>query len=248
MSTGFPESVNSWLNNVQHWLLPGTCIQCRKASNRQADICVACEQALPVIRQPCRHCGLPLPPGESGMPICGICLVCPPPFGNTVAPFDYAEPVSGLITAFKYHGRMAIGRQLTALLADTLAARCVDIALPDLLLPIPLHPGRIRQRGFNQALAMACWLSRRFRIPVDRTLLQRARATGQQAGLSASARQRNLKGAFRVQDNSRLPENMTIALVDDVITTGVTVTEAANALHNAGIRNIHVWALARTCL
>lgn len=158
----------------------------------------------------------------------------------TTVAFAYQWPVDSLIKALKYDGRLADGALLGALLAERLAfARA---PLPDRLVPIPLHPRKLRHRGFNQAGELACALGRTFGIPVDTGFLHRRRNTESQAGLSAPARRRNLQGAFHC-DRSGCPDR--VALIDDVITTGSTARAAAACLRRAGVARVDVWAVAR---
>ncbi|GAB4194663.1 MAG: hypothetical protein Tsb002_26410 [Wenzhouxiangellaceae bacterium] len=152
----------------------------------------------------------------------------------------YGPPLDRLLQGFKFHQRLASGRLLSRILAD--AVLHDDAPLPDCLIPVPLHPRRLRQRGFNQAAVIAndlgCWLQR----PVAAHCLRRVRHTPAQSGLSLDQRQRNLRRAFVAQ--GPLPAH--VALIDDVITTTSTVRACARELAAAGARRIDVWALART--
>lgn len=246
MSTGIPEYVYNWLKNIQFILLPGICIQCRKTALRDRDLCLDCEQALPRIRRPCLQCGLPLPPGHYRQSVCGTCLVYPPSYSRLLAPFIYRPPVSSLVSAYKYQGRLVNGRVLTESFTGYVRRQYAGAALPSLLVPVPSHRRRIRQRGFNQALEIARWLSRELAVPLAQDLVSRNRYTSQQTGMSARERKKNLKNAFQV--NHELDPDTVVAIVDDVVTTGTTVSELAKALKKAGAGEIHVWALARTCL
>lgn len=116
-------------------------------------------------------------------------------------------------------------------------------SIPDLLIPVPLHPSRLRKRGYNQALELARPLGRRLGIPVRHDVLRRTRCTGAQTELDAAARVGNVRGAFAL---ASLPAQRHVALVDDVMTTGATLAEAALVLLAAGMDRVDVWALART--
>ncbi|MFZ5724520.1 MAG: ComF family protein [Pseudomonadota bacterium] len=152
----------------------------------------------------------------------------------------YAFPVDRLVQQLKFSGRLPLGRVLGTLLADRV--RQDGSALPQLLLPVPLHPARERQRGFNQARVVADTTGRALQLPVDAATLQRRRNTPAQSGLDLAARQRNLQAAFRVC--GPLPSH--VALVDDVITTGSTVLAIAGILRQHGVRRVDAWAVART--
>lgn len=116
-------------------------------------------------------------------------------------------------------------------------------ALPERLICVPLHPQRLRERGYNQALELAKPLARALRIPLDADALIRLRHTSAQTGLDAKARRRNLHAAFAVADPARLPAH--VAVIDDVMTTGTTLRECARVLRQAGVARVDVWALAR---
>lgn len=158
----------------------------------------------------------------------------------TTVAFAYQWPVDRLIKALKYQGRLADGALLGALLAEALVRN--GAPAPDRLIPVPLHPRKLRRRGFNQAGELANALARHLGFPVDTGLLRRIRQTESQAGLSAAARHRNLRGAFRCD---RAPGPDRVALIDDVITTGSTVRAAAACLRRAGVARVDVWAVAR---
>lgn len=256
MSTSLTESVNKWLRIAQFWLLPGTCVLCRSASEREQDLCLACEARLPLVRQPCPRCGLPLPTPAA---ICGHCLRRPSPFASCVAPLAWAPPVDGLIAGFKYHAKLQHAAVLAPLLVAALrrhyaaplplepsregAARLPS--LPQRLLPVPLHPARLRERGYNQSAELGRHLARALDLPLDLHSLQRRRATPAQRGLSAEARRRNLRGAFGLCTPAALAGVTRLALLDDVVTTMSTARELARLLRQAGVEEVHLWALAR---
>ena len=246
MSTNNQKTIYQWLKNVQFALLPGTCILCRQPSHRHRDLCLVCQAALPRIREPCRHCGLPLPQSHPEPPVCGTCLLQPPPFVRLVAPFCYSPPLPALIAAFKYDGRLVNGRVLAESLAACLHNRYGQAAMPAILAPVPLHRSRLRRRGFNQALELARRVSRLTAIPVAPRLLERHRDTPAQTGLGARERQRNLARAFTFKGDRRFVPGMTVALVDDVVTTTATVTALSRLLLRNGASEVHVWAVART--
>ncbi len=164
---------------------------------------------------------------------------------RTVAAFAYEEPTSTLIAGFKYRAALQHGRVLGILLAEHLRNAYRDQPLPQLLIPVPLHPGRLRERGFNQALVLARQLGATFSIPVAADLVERARQTPAQQGLSAQERRRNLRGAFRLRSGANLGKLSSVALIDDVVTTMTTTYELARVLRRHGATDVHVWCLAR---
>ena len=191
---------------------------------------------------------MPLPPGDYARPLCGHCLTHPWRLARTVAAFAYAEPMSTLIAGFKYRAALQQGRVLGDLLIDRLRVAYHGQALPQLLVPVPLHPARLRERGFNQALVLARQLGRALHIPTATNLVARTQATPAQQGLNAKQRRRNLRGAFSMQpDDASLSAYASVALIDDVVTTMSTVNELVRMLHAHSKREIeiHVWCLAR---
>lgn len=154
--------------------------------------------------------------------------------------FVYDDPVDRLITGLKFRGELASGRVLGTLLARHLAA--LDLRLPQALVPMPLHMARHRERGFNQAEAIATHVARRTGVPIDSSSLQRTRATAPQTTLGAIERRRNCAGAFAVRPGHRVPRR--VALIDDVMTTGSTAAAAADALRAAGARQVQLWVCA----
>lgn len=170
---------------------------------------------------------------------CGICLRSPPPFVAAIVALRYEAPVDGLVTRFKFHANLAAG----ALLAQLILAS-VNAVEADVLVPVPLHRGRLGRRGYNQALELAKPLAASWRLPLAAAALSRVRDTAPQSELTAAQRRRNLRGAF-VADASTV-RGRRVLLVDDVITTGSTVREAARTLLAAGAAEVRVLAAART--
>jgi len=215
-------------------LLPHRCLVCGEPGVGD-DLCGLCRTALPWNRQACLRCGLPLPQAE---PACGECLKNPPPFAVSRAALVYAFPLDRLLLRFKFHGDLAAGRLLSQLFCE--GARVDE--LPQALLPVPLHASRLRERGYDQALELAKAIARKTGVPLHRHALRRVRGTARQSELGLAARQRNLRGAFAVANDS-LPKH--VALIDDVMTTGATLRECATTLLRAGVERVDVWVIAR---
>lgn len=228
--------VYNCINNILSLLYPPHCQLCDAPVN--SGLCDGCRDELPSNRYGCHRCGLPLP--TAGQPLCGRCLRRPPAVDLSLIPFLYAPPIDRLIGAFKFSGQLTKGRLLSQLLTAHLERQP---ALPQLLIPVPLHPSRLRQRGFNQALELAKPLGRHFAIPLDRHSCQRIRPTPPQHQLKQRQRRRNIRAAFHIVRPIAADH---VALVDDVVTTGSTVNELARCLKRAGVARVDVWALART--
>jgi len=248
MSTKSRTMLNRWLKFAQFLLWPGTCILCRQPSQRPHDLCVSCAATLIETPNPCPGCGLPLPlpPGHGTALRCGACHG-PRPLAQVLAPYAWQPPLNTLVSHYKYHAQLQHGRVLGTLLLPHIRHRYDPATLPQLLVPVPLHPQRLRQRGYNQALLLARQLGQALDIPVSHSLVQRQRNTTPQQGLSASARRHNLDGAFILADPTPAQGLQRIALVDDVITTMSTLNALARVLHQQlpGPLTLHGWAIAR---
>lgn len=233
--------VNNWLQRVQGILLPPSCVLCGDRGQAPLlDLCAPCAADLPRNTNACVRCAAPLPvDGTSGL-TCGACLRRPPRFDGAVVPFRYAYPLDRLVRDFKYHGRLAYGRVLGTLLAQHLRARALP--LPDLILPVPLHPARHRDRGFNQSSEIARPLTAELGVAVEDGLCRRIRQTEDQTLLTAVQRRRNVRRAFVLE---RRPGVRHVAILDDVLTTGSTTNEIARTLKRQGVRLVSVWAIAR---
>jgi len=207
------------------------------------DLCTWCERACTPVADPCPRCG---EPGGAAVE-CARCQRDPPPYDATFSLFRYEDPVDLLITNLKFRHELAPARVLGILFARAHARAARP--LPQCLVPMPLHPARYRDRGFNQAAEIARHLAPRLRdaagrrLGVRHDLLQRIRATDAQSGLPAAARAANLVGAFRTRSDHPVPAH--IAILDDVMTTGHTAAAAALALKQAGCRRVEIWACAR---
>ena len=206
------------------------------------DLCRWCEQACTPVQNPCPCCGgVTDPPG-----ICASCQRQPPPYDATFSLFRYEDPVDLMITGLKFRHELALARVLGTLFAR--AHRRAGRALPQCLVPMPLHASRYRERGFNQCAEIARHIAPRLRDTTGRRLvlrpelLQRVRATAAQSELDAAARAANLQGAFRAGPGP-LPAH--VAVLDDVMTTGHTAAAAALALKRAGCLRVEIWACAR---
>jgi ComF family protein len=180
--------------------------------------------------------------------LCSHCFVDLPWMAGTgisFAAFRFEPPIDQLIRDLKYQGVLPNARVLGVLLAAAVRERGGD--LPGLLLPVPLHPARQRERGFNQAQAIARYAGRMVEIPFVAGAVRRMRNTPSQTGLDSQRRRRNVRGAFAVDDGhvAALRSAAHVALIDDVITTGSTLGELRQLLRAAGVRRVDVWAVAR---
>ena len=196
----------------------------------------------------CTLCGFP---GASlDLDLCEVCredLPWAPSAGDDLlAALHYEHPVDELVRRLKYQGVIAHARMLGVLLAQSVHERGGE--LPKLLVPVPLHAKRWRERGFNQAASIARYAGHLLAIPVARHAAMRVRDTPSQTALDVAARRRNVRGAFGFRAGrppARLLDAGHVAIVDDVITTGSTVNELRRVLLAAGVRRAQVWAVAQ---
>lgn len=201
------------------------------------DLCEPCYNHLPQL--PLNHCPIclwPVPTAE----ICGACLTKPPAFTRTIAALRYTFPVDAMIHALKYQNNLAIAPILANLLITRLIA---TERMPDIIIPMPLHRVRLRERGFNQAMEISRYISKHMRIVLLPDSCQRIKHTPPQTGLPWKDRQKNIRKAFSCKIDL---SGKHVALVDDVMTTGATLNELAKVLRKQGATEISNWVIART--
>lgn len=225
-------------------LLPPRCYICRKAVHFDGTlhICSDCHASLPFILSPaCTVCGIPMAGAGEDHP-CSRCITTPPPYRTARAALRYEGSCRDLIHTFKYQYKSHLRRPLGLLMAHNLKY-FAQHQRPELLVPVPLHVSRLRQRGFNQSVLLGEILSKQWQIPLLRQGLQRIRPTVPQVELTRDQRLSNLKGAFVVKDG--LPVlNRRVMLVDDVFTTGSTLRECARILLQAGCLEVSAVTIA----
>ena len=227
-----------WWQSVLDYLLPPRCVLCDLPSTSVC-ICAGCNADLPRPGPHCCRCGLPLSLDDDST--CGACITNTPVFTRTVFPLRYNFPAERLVQAFKFIRQLAAGRVLSHLLCEHVSANHPDT--PDVLIPVPLHRLRMIKRGFNQACELGSHVSKALDIPMLTTCLMRHRNTRAQSGLSRKQRRKNVRGAFYWRGATSPGDH--VALIDDVMTTGTTVTECARVLKRAGAKRVDVWVAAR---
>ncbi len=234
------------MTGIADVIFPPRCVTCGVILEEHGPLpfCPQCTAGIRYIRTPlCPRCGIPFTSQEEEDHLCGGCLVTQRPFAVARAVGLYEETLLTAIHLFKYRGRIGIGKVLGSIMAD-FAGEIWDMKVFSVIMPVPLHRKRLRERGFNQAVVLARKIAKRFDIPLDFLTLRRQRFTAPQVGLGHEARSANVRGAFTV----RKPERTTgqrVLLVDDVYTTGSTLVECAGTLLNAGAESVAILTLAR---
>ena len=198
---------------------------------------------LPWLPQGCHQCAMPLEITLAGVAVhCGACLSIPPHYHNTLAPFYYANPVKSVIRTFKFGHSFYCAPFLREALMLTITKHYQNQPLPQVLMPIPLHSKRLRQRGFNQALEIGKQIGRKLNIPIDTKSCQRLKNNSPQSMLDSKTRRaQKLKWTL-----SKDFDYQHVAIIDDVMTTGTTVNSLAKILRKQGVKQIDVWVCART--
>lgn len=235
-----PAPVDGWWRQLLRRLSHPHCLVCHEAGDGGRALCTRCAATLPWLRAACLRCAIPLP-GTGAGASCGQCQRRPPVLAETHATFLYGAPVDRLLPRLKFHRDLAAGRLLASCMAEAFAT----LPRPDALIAVPLHPSRLRRRGYDQALELARPLARALAIPLLQGPLVRGRATTAQSRLDAAQRQRNVRNAFQTQTRPGQPLPGHVALVDDVMTTGATLRAAAVALRRAGVARVDAWVCAR---
>lgn len=211
-------------------LFAGSCYLCRGSATSL--LCAACDGDLPRLAPPrCPRCALDSPRGE----VCGRCLRDSPHYDATFAALAYDFPADALVQALKFRGELALAGLLGEVLLKSIPENPIDC-----IIPVPLSAARLRERGYNPAAEIAKRLGRG---RVDLTACVRSRDTPAQMDLPFAERRRNVRGAFAC---TRPLDGASVAVVDDVMTTGATLDEIAGALKKAGAGRVENWVVART--
>jgi ComF family protein len=230
-------------------LFPPRCHICKTLAPPGADLhlCPNCTEQIEFITYPlCPQCGLPLATERGSDHRCGSCIIHPPPFSAARAATIYNGHVQEMIHRFKYQNQVHLRRPLSLLTARHLSS-FITHHQPEIVIPVPLHRKRLKDRGFNQALLIAESISTICTTPLIRHNLRRIRWTEPQISLKAEERASNLRGAFALHDSSAI-KGKKVLLIDDVFTTGSTVIECAKTLKQGGAKEVVVITVARAVM
>lgn len=232
-----------WSRIVHKWLatclqLPSCCMLCSEPILQGQKLCVACHAGLPWLSASCMHCALPCR-GQHNR--CVRCQQKPPIYDRLQGLFDYRAPLDRWIMQLKYQAALGYAVLLSDLMLKHL---CLPTPKPDCIIPMPLHPKRQRQRGFNQTLEIAKRLGKYFQIPVDAKSCKKNRHTLPQSQISAPLRRYNIQSHFFTISPSL--KGQKVLIIEDVVTTGSTLEALSIALKNVGVSRIDVWTCCRT--
>ncbi len=236
-------------NNVDqlvNLLFPPRCLGCDAQVDRHGTLCSACWQQVNFITEPfCAACGLPFEYSIGAQAHCAACIQEAPPFARARAAFRYDDASKHLVLRLKYQDETALAQVYAPWLAR---AGAEVLAASDVIVPVPLHYWRFVHRRYNQSALLASVMAKvsgKLLLPDG---LMRIRPTLQQTGLTHAQRQKNVRGAFRVHPKRReMLRGKTVLLVDDVYTTGATLSACAKALKRGGASEVNVLTLARRC-
>lgn len=221
---------------------------------RAFQICSYCEQRLPYLEHYCQGCGIVLCIGEHNR-LCGKCQKKGTSLDDVIAAFTYEWPMHYLIHQFKFNHRMGLAKTLAQLLVQHWQEKSLGYeldgqerpTLPDMFIAIPLHKKRYHYRGYNQSAELAKHLSKSLAVDVDNDVLRRVLYTTPQSELTFKQRKQSVRGCFACADRAQIVD-LHIGLVDDVMTSGETLYEAARILKKRGAKQVSAWVLARTMI
>lgn len=234
------------LNDVSDIIFPPRCLGCADIlhPHRGQLFCPACKEKVKFITGSlCPVCGTTFSDSPAASHLCGNCMENKTYFSCARAVVSYETIILDAIHQFKYGNNISVGARLASFMAN-FSFPDVDFTGYSLIIPVPLHIKRLRQRGFNQSLILARAIAKKWQIPVNFSLLKRHKFTETQTGLHKAERNKNIKGAFEVGDK-KIIAGKNVILVDDVYTTGATINECARILTKAGAKKVAVLTLAR---
>jgi ComF family protein len=239
--------MNNWLkinqslirSKLLQLLFKQHCLMCVASTNNGYSLCKACLDSLPLTPNPaCQQCGL----GSQGT-ICGNCLKHPPYYDATTALFSYTFPTDAILQHYKYSNAIYLSKTFGHLLADEVLDDDIDM-----IIPMPLHPARLKERGFNQSLEIAKIIAEQLNLPLDSKSCRKIKNTPPQASLPLKERIKSIKGAFEMNPESSYNQinGKHIAIIDDVMTTGASLNELAKTIKKSGAAKVSCYVLART--
>ncbi len=237
------------LTDLADIIFPSRCVICGIVlyNNEIIYICPECLSRVSFVKTPfCSCCGLPFVNYEGTDHLCGECVSSKQYFSLARSLGEFKQPLMDVIHRFKYKGEISVGETLGRLMAE-FEYNSFDPGEYSLILPVPLHLKRLKERGFNQSVILAREVAKKNSIPLDFRTLKRTIHTKPQTGLGRKQRSANVKGSFIVTDRGKI-DGKSVVLIDDVYTTGSTVRECARILLENGAEKVAVLTLARAVL
>jgi ComF family protein len=235
---GNPTIVRQKIASITQGLsIPAVCALCHHYHKSTFAVCEQCANLFTRLGPGCSTCRLPLAEDSLFMQ-CGYCIKNKPAFDKVLSTYCYEEPLRTLLHEFKYQEALYLRTFMAKLMLDALPSAYQ----PDCLVPVPMHPTRLRERGFNQSAELTKLLAKQLKLPFDLKLCQKKINTAAQVTLDGKYRRRNLVNAFTAKPTSFKH----ITLIDDLLTTGSTANELALTLKQQGVKRVDVWCLART--
>ncbi|HFC9151421.1 TPA: ComF family protein [Legionella pneumophila] len=228
--------LQKFLSITQNLRLPSICTLCNQLHKSQLAICSYCMEYMKQLGPSCQYCAYPL--SDDTYLVCGHCIKKRPLFDKAYIAYRFEEPLRSLIHQFKYHNGLYLASFLKQLLLNALPQNAFK---PDCLIPVPMHPKRLKRRGFNQSVILTKLLARQLNIPYDLYHCRKVINTASQANLDGEQRRKNLHHAFYVSPVTY--EH--VMIVDDLLTTGSTANEMAYTLKNAGVKRVDICCCAR---
>lgn len=228
------------------FIYPPRCLLCTSylRGEKAGELCGQCSSKVRYVQKPiCYRCGKPFFHEYEGDSLCGECIVRKRYFGKARSVAFYRGTIRDAVHCLKYRLKRCLSVPLGLLMVQR-ASSFIERKEYQVIMPVPLHPKRLKERGFNQALSLAQVLGKHGDIPLDRYNLVRKRYTKSQVGLSERERRKNVRDAFSIVNKSKVNQKV-ILLVDDVYTSGTTVNECSKVLMNAGAQRVDVLTLAR---
>lgn len=224
---------------TQNLRLPSICILCNQFHKNALAVCFKCIELIQHLGPTCQQCSYPI--FDTSYALCGQCVLKPPCFDRVIVAYPFEEPLRSLLHDFKYHEGLYLASFLCELM---LRAWFAQSNMTQCLIPVPMHPKKLRVRGYNQAAVLTKRLAEKLGCPYDLTSCKKIINTRPQAQLDSEERQKNLQGSFSIDP---LPfEHVTV--IDDLLTTGSTANELAKALKKSGVKRVDIWCCARTGL
>ena len=219
--------------------LRAPCVVCKQYHRGKQIVCETCDALMSALTNACVRCRISL--DDDNHTVCGSCLKQKKHFDEAICHYQFEEPLRSLIHAFKYDQSLYLATFLSSLMLRHKS----DIPIQaDCLIPVPVHPKRLRERGYNHALELTKILAKKLNKPYKVNLCQKVIHTPHQVGLKLKERNKNLSNAFHVHQN----QFEHVVIIDDLMTSGNTANEVAKSLKKSGIQKVSVWCCARASI